>query len=115
MGMHNALIITSWNRENLDKAYMEARKIFKGHERLVTEILPEEDGFYKTFFILPAFSGEKWDGVGEDYKRRKRLETFLNDLDDVEWINILFGYGCKNGAEIVSRSPTKKELESDKD
>lgn len=54
---HNAIVVTSWNKEKVVEAHAQATKMFEW----VSPISPEVINGYTSFFIPPDGSKEGWD------------------------------------------------------
>ena len=70
---HNAIVVTSWNEDHIQKAHELASSIFPQ----VSDITPETMNRYRSFFIPPDGSKEGWkdSDVGDD-----RREQFMRAL-----------------------------------
>jgi hypothetical protein len=74
---HNAIVVTSWEKDNIEKAHTKATKMFG---RLVTNITEETISGYRTFLIAPDGSKEGWDYSDKHDDLRAKYKLFLKTL-----------------------------------
>lgn len=102
---HNAIIVTSWDKDLLIEAHTVAKKNFKQ----ITPITPEAVNGYVSFLIAPDGSKEGWDHSDRGDRARATFLRWLNSrrYDDdsitLDWIEVQFG-GDEKIAEILSHS-----------
>jgi len=83
---HNAIVVVSWNHEDIVKCHNAAQNI--GLQ--VSELVPGTMNGYKSFLIAPDGSKEGWSesDLG-DFHRQKFIDWLvLSDLYCVEWAEI---------------------------
>lgn len=89
---HHAIIVTSWERESLEKAHAEAKATFPD----VTSIAKGTSNGYCSFLIPPDGSKEGWDESKDGDKRREDFLSWLEihryDGDArLQWAEVQFG------------------------
>jgi hypothetical protein len=90
---HHAIIVSSWSKEEAEKAYNHAVEIFG---KQVTALTPEAMNGYVSFLVPPDGSKEGWEESDAGDVRRSELKAFLRSLayedgsTSVNWVEVLF-------------------------
>lgn len=74
---HSAIIVTSWDEENIKKTHEKACEMFG---KLVTNITEQTINGYRTFLIAPDGSKEDWEDSNNYDILRKKYKSFLKAL-----------------------------------
>jgi len=86
---HNAIVVTSWDDEELEKIHNKAKEIF--NEQLVSELVKGVINGQCSFFIAPDGSKEGWetsqecDVMRETFTEWLRTEGRMNDYVEVRF------------------------------
>ena len=115
MMRHNAIIVYSWNKVLLNKAYEKAVSLFG---KLVSPVINSSINEYKSFFVAPDGSKEYWDESDQYNALRSMLCDFIDSLayDDgssaVEYVDASFGETYDGRTAEIDRHGyrEKKEL-----
>lgn len=97
---HNAIIVTSWNKELLGAAHAKAVEIFNS----VAPITPPAVNGFVTFLVAPDGSKEGWEGSNAGDAARDELINWLNSTA-LDWAEIQFG-DDGGSTEIIRHSDT---------
>lgn len=100
---HDAILVTTWNREATDAAANKAR------EMGLAILGPSDEAMngYRTLLVCPDGSKEGWDLSDEFDARRKAFVEYLNGVryEDgetcLEWVAVAYG-GDDYRAEITA-------------
>lgn len=99
---HDAIIITSWKRDAIDKAAEEARRL----GLIVIGPSDERMNGYRTFLVCPDGSKEGWN-LSDEFDA-KRL-AFIEYLDEIryedgssclEWVAVSYGSDDKSASVV---------------
>ncbi len=100
---HNAVIVTGWNRDQLNEAHSKAKEIFaekfkddafiKDASRLVSEVVSGITNGQDSFFIAPDGSKEGWDTSRMIDEARDEFQTWLlnHPKNYSDYIEVRFG------------------------
>ena len=89
---HNAIIVTSWNKDLLEQAHAKAIDLGMS----VSEITAEVTNRYRSFLVAPDGSKEGWDTSDLGDSRRDELVAWMDDQryeDDstsLGWVEVQF-------------------------
>jgi len=118
---HHAIIVTSWDQENLVKAHNQASSLIwqleLPHSMLGPILGPTVNGM-STFLIAPDGSKEFWDTSENGDELRKQFTTWLDEQrysdgsSCLDWVEVQYGDEKKITKIICdSDSPTRKDFE----
>jgi hypothetical protein len=85
---HHGIVVTSWDKDLIEKAHWEARERFDA----VTEIVDSGINYYRTFLIPPDGSKEGWDDSDAGDARRADYIAWLRSLahedgsSSIDWL-----------------------------
>lgn len=113
---HSAVVVTNWDLSELEKAHIEAKRIFKetffneafisDGTDLVTPIFKGIVNSQSTFFIVPDGSKEGWSSSDLGDKARKEfLDWLLKNDNFSDYIEVEFG-GDNNFDRIIRTQET---------
>ena len=99
---HHGIAVTSWNDELIKKAYKKATRIFKSR---TSNIIESDVNGYKSFFIAPDGSKERWEESDIGDVQRKKFKEWINKQAYEDGSNSLsfceFFYGDDNGESLI--------------
>lgn len=93
---HHAIVVTSWNREHLEAAFVEAARLFAGTEAKVSPPTAQGSNGYRSFFVAPDGSKEGWNESDAADLARDKLVAFLREGKTAgrlwaAWVEVQFG------------------------
>jgi hypothetical protein len=89
---HDAIIVVSWNANDIERAHERALRIFG--ERRVSPIVGPVTNNYTSFFVGPDGSKESWDESDEGDRQRHEFLKWAaasTDLYGLEVLAVRFG------------------------
>ncbi|WP_420553083.1 hypothetical protein [Tenacibaculum aiptasiae] len=105
---HNAVIVTDWNKGDIEKVHAKAIEIFKNEidvefsEKCISLIIKGLVNSYYSFFIAPDGSKEGWSIDKEAEEARMKFQNWLLESGLSEYIEICFG--GDSDIEYIKRS-----------
>lgn len=85
---HNAIVVTSWNREHLEIA----RTLASGQGLEITSIAKSNVNAYFSFLIVPDGSKDGWEDDLEGDKSREKWIVAMREKNlFVDWVEIVYG------------------------
>jgi len=100
---HHAIVVTSFNDTEINKAHEKAKYYFGN---LVSEIIESSINGYYSFFISPDGSKEDWDESEYGDKQRSLFKRWLISqlYDDTsspyDWVEVQYGDG-DHGVKVI--------------
>ncbi|CAL2095510.1 conserved protein of unknown function [Tenacibaculum sp. 190524A02b] len=105
---HNAVIVTYWNKQDIEEAHLKAIEVYKDNidcvssEKCISPIMEGVANQQFSFFIAPDGSKSGWQTEEQAKNARKIFQNFLLDSGTCEYIEICFGGDCDT--EFIVRS-----------
>jgi len=85
---HHAIIVTSYNKEKIEKAHKKASTIF---QTSITPITTEATNGYTSFLIAPDGSKEGWDDSNKgDEARRLFIKWIRMNSSSLDYVEVQF-------------------------
>ncbi len=107
---HHAIIVTSWDRELVEKAYLKAEEIF--YVGFISNLTGPTTNGYSSFFVPPDGSKEGWgeSDIGDE-KRRVFIDWLIEQAYDdgsncLEFVEVEFS-NDDIGASVINDSYKK--------
>jgi hypothetical protein len=103
MGMicHNAIVVTSWDVERLNKALNQALEL----KMTASDIVHSPTNGYCSFFVAPDGSKEGWETSDEgDQKRAAFYEFLKKECVGVVWAGVRYGNDSLDMAAYIEDS-----------
>lgn len=96
---HDAIIVTTWHREGLTKAYTKAKDL----DLAVSEIVESPTNGYVSFLIAPDGSMEGWEAseIGEGSRRAWKKWVKNEKGLFVDWVHVNYGGDDPWDASII--------------
>lgn len=95
---HHAIIVTSWDDQQIDKA----KKVADNIGLLVTNVVTDNINGYSTFLICPDGSKEGWPESETGDKMRNDFLDTIKAFSNIEWVEV--SYSPDDAEAIISRS-----------
>jgi hypothetical protein len=114
---HHTIVVSSWNRELLEEAQTEAKRIFhreffpeyKDSDQLVSSIVSGVINSHGSFFIGPDCSKEGWDASDNGDHARKcfidwiKTKTYEDGSSALRYVELFYG-DDEGDAEIINHN-----------
>jgi hypothetical protein len=112
---HHAIVVTSWDGEELKKAHKKAKKVFqKNFEgrpyikppicRVVSHIIEGLANKQYSFFIAPDGSKEGWAASDDgDNARKEFLDWLQKSSNECDYVEVIFGEDCTHEGIVRSK------------
>jgi hypothetical protein len=107
---HNAIIVTSWDKDKMDKAYAKAKETLGA---LVSPIIEGVVNSQYSFFVAPDGSKEGWAESNEyDEKRKDFLDWLIPNKCMVSYIEVRFGGDDEHESIVRSLDTDLNKIEA---
>ena len=107
---HNAIIVTGWDKTNMNTIRKKAKEIFKKHfenvqkgNKLVSNLVPSLMNEDFSFFIAPDGSKEGWQTSNNGDSAREEFIDYLSGQKRCNYIEIYFGGDFQETPEILNK------------
>jgi len=109
---HDAIVVTTWQREDLTKAYQKAEELGLPISRIVESPL----NGYASFLIAPDGSKEEWKDSEKGEEARQAWKEWARKEGGlfIDWVHVNYGGDEPDHLSIVDYG-NKEEAASDED